>query len=299
MVEWQGDSSVAKWKIGDGNKGAVEDLISGSRLKKHAAIARACNLHPNTIGRFLAGAWIEEATLKTLVACLLDFPAGRLTAEQQKAVGDTIKATCEPKPEEPKRQPMKNQPDAAATNNTLASIVYYSKCLHLRHKRNEREGYAYQKLVPGNRLENVFSEFLAVRSYTFHHTQPGMDFEGNCTGIVTLLPTFPPRADNNDNRIDTANFMQHIKYLEDEPGRFYQSAITYINGFLLENETAGVRLVQHCDRASLIVDFSSLPAGLVAICSEAIRSRSIFGQAKKRPKRSKWIAAGPMPACSS
>jgi len=137
-------------------------------------------------------------------------------------------------------------------------MLIYVKFLHLRDKQTSAP--AYQKFIPRlNQEIPVYDEFMMLRTMTFKTPMKGHKLYGRSTGVVDLLPVFPPRCSLIVNDMGSIGLPNVIDHLETRESLLSQAAFLYVNGFQRTQEELGFLVMEDCDRAVMAIDMTSLP----------------------------------------
>jgi len=263
---------MPSWSVQDDKHEALRKALGRRGLYGDDNIAQASGTSPSSVRRILDCERVSVTTLRPVIACLLDPTDTPMTPGRAAQIDSLMREYCEefphsgagkkPTPKSALREtpvsPASEERPEEQRQTALACMLIYVKFLHLRDKQTSAP--VYQKFIPRlNQEIPVYDEFLMLRTMTFKTLTKGHKLYGRSTGVVDLLPVFPPRCSLIVNDMGSIGLPNVVDHLETKESLLSQAAFHYVNGFQRTQEELGFLVMEDCDQAVMAIDLTSLP----------------------------------------
>lgn len=258
------------WSVQDDKCEALRRALGQRGHYGDENIAKAAKTSASSVRRILAGERVSVTTLRQVFACLLPRTDAPLTPDQAAQLDSLMRQYCGESAEAGRGRrhapngafreaPAASEEGAEEQKHpALACMLIYVKFLHLRDRQTAAP--VYYKFIPRlNQEIPVYDEFLMLRTMTFQTPMKGHKLAGRSTGVVDLLPVFPPRGSLIVNDMGSIGLPNVVDHLETRESPLSQAAFHYVNGFQRTQEELGFLVSEDCDRAVMAIDMTSLP----------------------------------------
>jgi len=258
------------WSVQDDKCEALRRALGQRGHYGDENIAKAAKTSASSVHRILAGERVSVTTLRPVFACLLPRTDAPMTPERAAQLDSLMREYCGESAEAGRGRrhaPNGATREAPAASETgaeeqkhpaLACMLLYVKFLHLRDRQTSAP--VYHKFIPRlNQEIPVYDEFLMLRTMTFKMPMKGHKLYGRSTGVVDLLPVFPPRCRLIVNDMGSIGLPNVVDHLETRESLLSQAAFHYVNGFQRTQEELGFLVMEDCDQAVMAIDMTSLP----------------------------------------